>query len=1057
VEAWTHPGWTDFLQDLNVRSRRLDTSLGTLDMAERRPDGQLHLNPGALEAAFESATAGFSIDPYPVLGYSPACLTTELLRNPLVLGPTQAWLLPSGSFLLLSAASPGPTPSAARTLREISRKGIVLWQRDGVRDVVPTDQGTLLLTYTEGGCSELDANHKELWSLKEGAALQRVSEARVLVLYPDHLAEVHSSGRELWSYKAPCLWAHRGDSGDTWVLRADGPRIERVDRSGAARWSVTPADNPDLKSPQWVWDAGEESVAVREPDSLLVVGPDRRTRWKRAMPGLRSVAPTPGGGWIAAYSQGIEELSEAGEPLWSLPAPGALSAQVATSPGMQTVVLGTPYGAREVERSGREWWLYENRGDASGWSRMPPEEAGWKQLTGATLAFFNGDLGLSVPRWELWSTASESSPFWRGTARQYFDLAFATLGAAREAAPKGRIELNAGGEGLGWTRALLSYLRDRELSPGGITISDFPPTPSPSDPKGLLAPLDDLAGRLARLKSLLSSSELSQVPPLAVSQWTLNPPQTRTAATDAGKAAYLTAAQALMGASGLRSTSAYALASTPETPVGWALLPGDGAPPVLTASYHAARLWSLLGPRRLGLSPELEAGGPVGLLATRNNAAEVAVLVWNLEPSRGSADEPRKLELSLNGVSLPGPQWRLRRYLIDPSHGNPLAGPGHEGLEMVESGEVAATKELPLSLELPPYSVQLLLLTEPRLEAHAAFAGTQSRTLTVPAGHPIALDASGSLGVPAFYRWDLGQGGKARGPLADASDGTWLFGPSPTLARGYAKPGRYTITLWASAVESQLPGAQEGGTPVAGAPAVSSDRLEVNVVPDREAPAKPPVLLAGTGGSGNTVYLVWSGLPYRANPDLAGYYVYRSSTKSPEMTRLNAQPLMATGYVDRDLPYGNAYHYAVSAVDRSGNEGPRSAIANVAPYQERRSLPAPVGLAATATASGALRLEWHDVSLAAKARVTGYRVYRKDSAGGDYKLLSPKPTPYTSYLDLEPPPGASYRVTAVALDGNESSPATLGGAPTRPESTGPSPESAPAGEPGAGPAVVPFE
>ncbi|HEY3283284.1 MAG TPA: hypothetical protein VGN26_13525, partial [Armatimonadota bacterium] len=327
VEAWTHPGWTDFLQDLNVRSRRLDTSLGTLDVAERRPDGQLHLNPGALEAAFESATAGFRIDPYPVLGYSPACLTTELLRNPLALGPTQAWLLPSGSFLLLSAASPGstPTPSAARTLREISRKGIVLWQREGVRDVVPTEQGTLLVTAAGGGCSELGANHKELWSLKEGAALQRVSEARVLVLYPDHLAEVHSSGRELWSYKAPCLWAHRGDSGDTWVLRADAPRIERVDRSGASRWSVTPADNPDLKSPQWVWDAGGESVAVREPDSLLVVGPDRRTRWKRAMPGLLSVAPTPGGGWIAAYSQGIEELSEAGEPLWSLPAPGALS------------------------------------------------------------------------------------------------------------------------------------------------------------------------------------------------------------------------------------------------------------------------------------------------------------------------------------------------------------------------------------------------------------------------------------------------------------------------------------------------------------------------------------------------------------------------------------------------------------------------------------------------------------------------------------------------------------------------------------------------------------
>ena len=59
-------------------------------------------------------------------------------------------------------------------------------------------------------------------------------------------------------------------------------------------------------------------------------------------------------------------------------------------------------------------------------------------------------------------------------------------------------------------------------------------------------------------------------------------------------------------------------------------------------------------------------------------------------------------------------------------------------------------------------------------------------------------------------------------------------------------------------------------------------------------------------------------------PDLAGYYVYRAidhdGTSSGNLARLTQKPVQAISYRDLQVAAGAHYRYAVTAVDRSGNE-----------------------------------------------------------------------------------------------------------------------------------------
>lgn len=100
----------------------------------------------------------------------------------------------------------------------------------------------------------------------------------------------------------------------------------------------------------------------------------------------------------------------------------------------------------------------------------------------------------------------------------------------------------------------------------------------------------------------------------------------------------------------------------------------------------------------------------------------------------------------------------------------------------------------------------------------------------------------------------------------------------------------------------------------------SPDSTAASATPrDRTPPAKPTGLtvLAGV----NRVFLTWN---ESGESDLAGYHVYRSLGGGKGFVRLNAKLLTRTTYSDDTVKSGTTYYFAVTAVDKNGNEGDRS-------------------------------------------------------------------------------------------------------------------------------------
>jgi len=64
-----------------------------------------------------------------------------------------------------------------------------------------------------------------------------------------------------------------------------------------------------------------------------------------------------------------------------------------------------------------------------------------------------------------------------------------------------------------------------------------------------------------------------------------------------------------------------------------------------------------------------------------------------------------------------------------------------------------------------------------------------------------------------------------------------------------------------------------------------------------------------------------------AEPDVAGYFVYRREPETPWRRISTQQPVVGPAFHDTDVVAGHTYTYAVSAVDTRGNESGRSAEA----------------------------------------------------------------------------------------------------------------------------------
>lgn len=81
------------------------------------------------------------------------------------------------------------------------------------------------------------------------------------------------------------------------------------------------------------------------------------------------------------------------------------------------------------------------------------------------------------------------------------------------------------------------------------------------------------------------------------------------------------------------------------------------------------------------------------------------------------------------------------------------------------------------------------------------------------------------------------------------------------------------------------------------------------------------IALSSINGAPAAIELTWT---INAEPDLAGYNVYRSEQADMPGQRLNSELLLVPTFRDMSVAVGKRYFYRVGAVDQSGNESPLS-------------------------------------------------------------------------------------------------------------------------------------
>jgi fibronectin type 3 domain-containing protein len=185
---------------------------------------------------------------------------------------------------------------------------------------------------------------------------------------------------------------------------------------------------------------------------------------------------------------------------------------------------------------------------------------------------------------------------------------------------------------------------------------------------------------------------------------------------------------------------------------------------------------------------------------------------------------------------------------------------------------------------------------------------------------------------------------------------------------------------------------------------------------DQTAPAVPSGL---TGvGSDSGISLDWTN---NSESDLAGYNIYRSASQFGTFVRLNGGLLGVSFFLDNAAPAGAMSYYRVTAVDTSGNES-AAATVNAARPADATPPAQPSNVVVTATTSG-IGIDWADNT---ESDLSGYNIFRSDSANGTFVKLNGSVLLSSNYFDTAAPQGtvSYYRIVAVDGTGNTSTNAT---------------------------------
>ena len=103
----------------------------------------------------------------------------------------------------------------------------------------------------------------------------------------------------------------------------------------------------------------------------------------------------------------------------------------------------------------------------------------------------------------------------------------------------------------------------------------------------------------------------------------------------------------------------------------------------------------------------------------------------------------------------------------------------------------------------------------------------------------------------------------------------------------------------------------------------SPDSGEASATPSDTIPPTAPTGLSAMAGN-QTVSLNWND---NAEPDLAGYNVYRSTTPGSGHSKINGSLVTSSAYTDNNVINGTTYYYIVTALDGTMNEsGPSNEV-----------------------------------------------------------------------------------------------------------------------------------
>jgi hypothetical protein len=100
----------------------------------------------------------------------------------------------------------------------------------------------------------------------------------------------------------------------------------------------------------------------------------------------------------------------------------------------------------------------------------------------------------------------------------------------------------------------------------------------------------------------------------------------------------------------------------------------------------------------------------------------------------------------------------------------------------------------------------------------------------------------------------------------------------------------------------------------------SEDSDVISITAEDTFPPSAPAGLKTVAGPG-FISLSWEDGP---EADLAGYRVWRKAASEEEFRLLTEGSVRETNYVDRAVQAGSRYAYALTALDKSGNESPRT-------------------------------------------------------------------------------------------------------------------------------------